>query len=79
MEKRISKEVSEEMSRRAKNSWRKRRGIKLVMTVVPFGDGTQKKRATCLFEGKTYVGLGMTHYEALNVCLEKIKKEANID
>ncbi len=57
--------------------WRNQRGIKLVMSIMPMTGG--RKRATALFEAKTYVGIGKTHTEALDNCISAIKKGANLD
>lgn len=53
--------------------WREQRGIKLVMSIVPFG---YQKRAVCEFEGITYKALGSTHTEALEKLIEILSGRA---
>lgn len=66
----------------ARIGWRKRRGIKLIMSIVPMQKPSKlfgSKMATCIFEGKTYIGTGKTHTEALEECVKAITKDAKLD
>lgn len=57
--------------------WRKERGIKLIMAIVPYKGG--QKRAVCFFEGTRYEAIATTNTLALDHCIEKIIHEANLD
>jgi len=63
--------------------WRKERGIKLVMTIKPYGVSVKtweaKKRAVCQFEGREYVGIGETHTKALDNCFKALKEGAKLE
>lgn len=56
--------------------WREERGIKMVMSIVPF---KKVKRATCEFEGVTYVVVGQTNTEALNAMFGLLKEKAKLN
>lgn len=58
--------------------WRKERGIKLVISILPLSKGGLK-RATSAFEGNTYVATGKTHSEALDNLFAILKEKANLD
>ncbi len=57
--------------------WRKQRGIKMVMSIVPVSGG--RKRAIAFFEAKTYVGTGRSNTQALENCVSAIIKGAKLN
>ncbi len=68
--------VGEAIAKGSFKRWRKERGIKLVVSIVPFKN---QSRAVSLFEGKPYVVLGKTNVEALNNLFSALKAEANLN
>ena len=52
--------------------WRKERGVRLVTTIMPMANG--QKRATCLFEDKTFVAKGATHTDALDNLFAELRE-----